>query len=380
MRALFSTRFAIAIIATSAISIGTANARDEIDPRAFAHGIELVKLNHKLLLLWSSWGNPPNPKRGVGWEHDIYYSWLDQARAELDPQLLVHTREAQEPVSAAVNQSGKLLATCEDGADGINQYAGLWDSQLTPLKPYPIQIGQGGHSGHVAALGDNFLVVYSEGWTRQHAAKSFRGLGNGKDIWARWVDTHGTPKDLLLLSGNKRGASDDWPLLAASNKNFMMIWQRFPARTLMAALVDARGHASKPFPLIKSLKTGYHYDVAYAPKIDRYVVVGTQDTGGFVIVIGTDGHTKNITTRLPHAVAEARVVVSPNDNRVMYPAYPNGIVVAALSDAGSRVVKTITVQHPWDVMGTTGLWLDDHHVLFATLTKAGVKLIPVNPQ
>ena len=63
-----------------------------------------------------------------------------------------------------MNSKGTLLMTCEDGDGGINQRAGMWDSSLRVLRKYPITIRRGGHSGHVAAMGERFLVAYSEGW------------------------------------------------------------------------------------------------------------------------------------------------------------------------------------------------------------------------
>src|SRR5207244_3663961 len=122
------------------------------------------------------------------WQHDVYYSWLNPARPVLDVQTLAADDEAQEPASAAINSRGRILMSCEDGDGDINQRAGLWDAALNPIRAYPFTIRDGGHSGHVAALGDKFLVLYSEGWIDGGGVDN---LGTGDDVWARIVDNDG---------------------------------------------------------------------------------------------------------------------------------------------------------------------------------------------
>jgi hypothetical protein len=163
------------------------------DHRAWQHGVNLVKVGEKLLLVWGSAGNPPRPNLGGPWPHDVYYAWLDDPAAAggapVEPQVLVSRPEAQEPPSVAVNSRGTVLMTTEDGNGSINQQAGLWGSSLGVLRRYPFTIKRGGHSGHAAALGDRFLVAYGEGWAE---GGGWRGLGTGRHVFARVVGDTGT--------------------------------------------------------------------------------------------------------------------------------------------------------------------------------------------
>src|SRR5476651_580190 len=130
----------------------------EEDHRAWQHGVDLLRVGDKLLVVWGSPGNPPRSNLGGDWQHDVYYAWLNtsaaQTAATIEPRVLVSQPEAQEPPSVAINTRGTILMTSEDGNGGINQHAGLWDSALQVLHEYPFTIRRGGHSGHVAALGD----------------------------------------------------------------------------------------------------------------------------------------------------------------------------------------------------------------------------------
>src|SRR5438552_2884387 len=49
------------------------------DHRAWQHGISLLIVNGRWLVVWSSWNNPPRPEINPNgnWSHDVFYSWLD---------------------------------------------------------------------------------------------------------------------------------------------------------------------------------------------------------------------------------------------------------------------------------------------------------------
>ena len=108
------------------------------DHRAWQHGVDLIRVGARLLLVWGSAGNPPRPNLGGDWQHDVYYAWLDGEAGPINPQILVARPEAQEPPSVAINNRGTILMTSEDGEDGINQRAGLWDASLRVLRHYQI--------------------------------------------------------------------------------------------------------------------------------------------------------------------------------------------------------------------------------------------------
>ena len=160
----------------------TLPARAAEDHRAWQHGIELLKVNGRDLLIWSSWGNPPSVTLGGNWEHDIYYSWVDPRTLVVTPTILLKANEAQEPPSTAVNNRGNIFLTWEDGENGINQYAAFWDARSEKIgKKFLVRAG--GHSGHTAASKDKFLVAYSEDWVA--ADDGFLKRGTGKNLL--WV-------------------------------------------------------------------------------------------------------------------------------------------------------------------------------------------------
>lgn len=349
---------------------------ERLDPRAYAHGLDIVTLNDKPLMIWSSWGYPPQPTGAPNWEHDVYCASLEAARPVVRPRVLVRAPEAQEPASAAVNDRQQLLITCEDGSDGIHQRAGLWNADLSPRVAYPLAVGRGGHSGHAAAIGDTFLVAFAEGWSRQHAAQSFRGLGAGEGIWLRWLDSQGAPGRLVKVSGHADGENNDWPMLAASQQNALIVWQQFPTRALKAALVSPTGVA-KPFELVRELATGYAYDVCYLPSQRLYVVVAAQSRGGFCALIDLQGRLVYSTQSVPPITSEGRAVPSRFGSHMLYPVSPSGAAVLAIDRASAKVERTFSFSKSWEPMGTSAIWLTPRKALVASLTKAEITFEPI---
>jgi hypothetical protein len=347
------------------------------DHRAWQHGIDLLRVGERLLLVWGSAGNPPRPNLGGDWPHDIYYDWLPVADGSgelaITPQVLVSRPEAQEPPSAAINSRGVILVTAEDGEDDINQRAGLWNAQLQPLRPYPFTIRRGGHSGHAAALGEQFLIAYGEGWQE---GGGFMNRGTGRDIHARILDGGGKPGPEINLA---RGHRDGWPVVAASDRNWLVLWQRYAGTGLYCALVGAHGQASAPRLLAEGLPIRYAYDVAYAAALGRFVVAGNRGAQGFVALLDRDGALVRMQEGLPPLASESRVLIgrSGGQDIAVYPVVPSGIAVLRLDQAGVELQKVVAHPQRWDYMGTTGLFIGGTRVLFATLTTQGVRAFTV---
>ena len=66
---------ALAALPAAVRAAADGRPRDE-DHRAWQHGIDLLRVDGKLLLIWGSAGNPPRPKLGGDWPHDIYNACL----------------------------------------------------------------------------------------------------------------------------------------------------------------------------------------------------------------------------------------------------------------------------------------------------------------
>ena len=365
--------FALGLVATAG-----AVAEPAEDHRAWQHGIDLIRVGDKLLVVWGSAGNPPRPNPGGDWPHDVYYAWLNTSTAAdatlSEPRILVSRPEAQEPPSVAINSRGTLLMTTEDGNGGINQHAGLWDASLRVLRKYPLLIKRGGHSGHVAAMGERFLVTYGEGWV-EHGG--FLDRGTGKDIHARIVENDGTRlKEIKIASGHR----DGWPLAAASDRNWLVVWQRYPELTLQAALVDAVGAVIKRRQIIDGLPPRYAYDVEFAPRLDAYVVAGSSGDGGFVSLVSPAGDIVRTRRGLPPMASESRIVLGWDGSQAIgvYPVLPHGIAVIRLSADAIELAELIDHPYAWDYSGTTGTFVAPGQVLFATLSTTGLHLISID--
>jgi len=103
----------------------------------------------------------------TAWTHDIFYSDIDPHNPKISPIKIISNPEAQEPASSAISDDGHIMITMEDGWNAKNVVAqryGLYDQSMNPVKPYPNTALDGGHSGHVAASGNRFVIFYSEGW------------------------------------------------------------------------------------------------------------------------------------------------------------------------------------------------------------------------
>jgi hypothetical protein len=258
-----------------------------MDDRAYQHGINFVpRSDNQWLLIWSSSGNPPQGEDQYGnWTHDVYYSLVDARKPIIRPQLLISRPGAQEPVSAAVTDDGYLMITMEDGWNTeheVEQRFALFDLDLLPVKNYPQLVQDGGHSGHLAAVGNRFVVFYSDEWVNGGGVND---LGSGDDVLIRVYSSRGELQHTVPVAVSKT-SRDWWPLLAASSRTVMLIWQRFVNDQkwcdLMMAMLDPETGdlLKKPIKIASNLKY-YTYNVAYLPKLGRFLVTatGNNDTG-----------------------------------------------------------------------------------------------------
>lgn len=358
---------------------------ESLDRRQYLHGVNLILVDRRYLLVFSSNSYPPH--RGLQWNHDIFYSWIDPADPRLDVEVLVSHDEAQEPASAAINSQGKLLITNEDGSDGINQFASLWNPDLTQIVPYPeMMVRRGGHSGHVAAFHSRFLVVYGEGWIQKGGADD---LGTGNDVWGRIIDGNGVagPEIEIAVSNDTR---DWWPIVAASDAEALVVWQRYHSESdgdgntinstsLEGAIVDATGSV-RTYLRIASEVEFYVYDVRYLPSLRLYLVLGSDSDGGFGALVDPAGRIVAQRHRLPRTIREARTAVTsgPTGATAVYPTAPTGVAVLAVGNRSINLVDTIAGDVKWDIIGIDGVFVTPNKVLFAAGSINGIDLLSVD--
>jgi hypothetical protein len=357
-------------------------AEGSADHRAWQHGIDLIPVGGRLLVVWGSPGNPPRANPGGRWQHDIYYAWLNPGTAHetaaVEPRILVSRPEAQEPPSAAINAGGTILITAEDGNRGINQQAGLWDSSLQALRRYPFLIRRGGHSGHVASMGERFLIVYGEGWVN---GGGWQGRGTGKNVFARVAAKDGKlGREVRLNAQGVPVPRNSWPLVAGSERNWLAVWQSHPAIELQSALVAASGKVVARNRIIGGLPLRYAYAVEYSRSLGAYVIAGSSGEGGFVSLVNLRGEVVKTQTGLPPMAAESRLILGSDGAEVIgvYPVRPRGIAVVRLSANSVDLEGLVDHPYAWDYTGTTGIFVAPRRVLFVTLSKAGLQRIPVD--
>lgn len=352
----------------------------EEDLRAYQHGIELIKrTNGTYWLLWSSAGNPP--KAGTrNWTHDVYYSLIDPSNPSIRPVAIISNPEAQEPASAAISMDGRIMITCEDGwnvKNGVGQRWGLYDENLHPVKPYPQLIRDGGHSGHVAAVGNTFVVFWCDGW--DDTVPGADGIGVGKHVVLDSLSSSGAHLQTVGVQISDQ-TRDWWPIVAGSADHALLLWQRYVKDEdycdVMYAVYDpAKNEFIKNATKLSSKVKYYTYDVQYYPAIDRFLVIGSYyDRGGFAYLIDNRGRVCAHNTALPPIIRESKPAKSDRGDHslAVYPRYPDGAFVLALTASAIKLNQSISDDYKWQRMGTAGIFTDALSVYFASLSTAGV--------
>jgi hypothetical protein len=373
LRLIRSITFIAFIVALSAM---TAKAKEPAeDLRKYQHGIDLVTGPGGKQLFWSSSGNPPaGAQPDHAWVHDIYVS---AAGDTLQPQRLISAPEAQEPASAATTLDGRIMVTMEDGWNSkseVTQRFGIYDSGLKPIRPYPQVVAEGGHSGHVAAAGNRFVVFYADGWVDGGGVGN---LGSGKDVLANGYSSHGR---LLWHRAVATGGRDWWPLVAASEQRVLLVWQRFVndethSRLMIALLDPASGKLlKKPTVLANGLQY-YTYAVTYVPAADRFLITGTTGAGknagkGFAYLLDKSAKVVAGNFDLPPTVREAWPAV--NGARVLQLTAPDGAVLLSVKNDRIKPIHRYADHYQWQGIGAAADIGDDGTATVYALSRTGV--------
>jgi hypothetical protein len=356
-----------------------AGAYAQVDPRSYQHGINFVELTSgDYWLIWSSSGNPPTGAAASGnWTHDVYYSRIDPLNPSISPQVIISKPEAQEPASSAISDDGQIMITIEDGWTGCcSQRYGVYDTDLSPVNPYPNLVDGGGHSGHVAAVGNRFVVFYSEGWVDRDGVDN---LGSGDDVLVKVYGTTGDyEKSVDVAVG--RATRDWWPVVAGSNSRASLVWQRFVdgethAQMMLAILDPAKGVLVKDPVVLDDHITYYTYDVQYISAVDCFLVVGVRDTGnGFAYLLDNDGNVLAEKKALPVLVRESQPAIRAFDGgaTVVYPTAPTGAMVLSVTPSRVTLDQTIADDYEWEYGGTDGIFTDRDSVYFVSLSPGGI--------
>jgi len=328
------------------------------DLRAWQHGIgAITDAQGVTTVFFSSSGLPPRgPGRDRNWTHDVYVArWTPQQANLGRPRVFISRPEAQEPVSVAQNDTGRVMVSFEDGwntANEVSQRYGVYTSGLKDVKPYPNDVLAGGHSGHVAAVGSRFVVFYSNDWVDGGGVDN---LGTGKGVYAKTYDADGALLQAVEVAPRVR---EWWPMIAGSPTRALLVWQQYVsgetyARLKVATLDPATGVLSEPRVIADRLLY-YTYAAAYVPTVDRFIVVATDDKGhGFAQLVDADGNTTATLDCMPASVREAGIAVI--GARAYTPAQDGRLLHLKLTPTSIELAGTQPSPIAWTYTGSVGL-------------------------
>ena len=385
---------------TSAMS----RATEYPDLRDRQHGIDLLKLsNGNYYLIWSSNGNPPPSSTPENWNHDIYYSTINPSSPSISPVTWISANEAQEPASAAINASGtKIFCTWEDGNNHPNEMAQMYfmsgatlgGSATTNYNNSGMFL-DGGHSGHVAAVGDYFVSTWVEGWT---SSGGVDGLGSGNDVYVSVNDSNGNlVRNNVSVATNRQWWSD----VAGSSTKALIIWQSFVSGQVYANLkmmiYDPATGTKGSVQTIMNNVLYYHYSVRYIPSIDRFLIMASKDggagsnsgrlcSGGKAFLVDNSGTITASADLTNGVIRESQSIIS--GSRVAQTMLKNGqsvfgnnssggalggLTVLNLTASSITVSQTIDDSYAWQYMGNDGYFKDANTVVIFALSTSGIQ-------
>ncbi|CAB3739786.1 hypothetical protein [Paraburkholderia rhynchosiae] len=328
------------------------------DLRSYMHGIGVTTDARGVsTVFFSSSGLPP---RGAGrdrnWTHDVYIArWTPQQAKLGKPHVFISRPEAQEPVSVAQNDGGRVMVTFEDGwntPNEVSQRYGVYTSNLHDVRPYPVDVLSGGHSGHVAAVGPRFVVFYSNDWIDGGGVDN---LGTGNGVYAKIYDRNGA---LMQAVDVARRVREWWPMIAGSPTRALLMWQQYvPGETfarLKAATLDpATGALGEPRVIAPRLQY-YTYAAAYVPFVDRFLVVATGADGkGFAQLIDQNGEITATLACMPASVREAGIAVI--GDRAFTPSQDGRLLHLRVTASSIELEGTQPSPIRWTYTGSVGL-------------------------
>ncbi|MBN1980980.1 MAG: hypothetical protein JW795_05580, partial [Chitinivibrionales bacterium] len=231
-----SSILVVAVIASFIITASAQKVLCQTDYRQYFHGINFIKISeNKFYVIFACSGFPPTQE----WNHDIYYTTITPSEPSIGtPQKLITNDECQEPASSAISSDGKIMVTNEDGASFVKhvvaQVFTLFDENLTTIagKGYYQMIYDGGHSGHVTACGNRFVVFWCDDWVQGGGVDN---LGSGLNVKAHIFTSLGIKQQEVDVS--VENARDWWPVCAGSPDKAFFLWQRFVDKEIYAKLM-----------------------------------------------------------------------------------------------------------------------------------------------
>ncbi|CAN0624500.1 conserved exported protein of unknown function [Burkholderia multivorans] len=366
----------LAAISAPAGASDTGQAPLARDLRAYMHGIGAVgDAAGGYDVFFSSSGLPP---RGAGpdrnWTHDVYVArWSPRTGVLARPRIFIARPEAQEPVSVAQNDAGRIMVTFEDGwntPDEVSQRYGVYTPQLKAVRPYPVDVRAGGHSGHAAAVGPRFVVFYSEDWVEGGGVDN---LGTGGGVYARIFDANGAMLRAVDVAPHVR---EWWPMIAGSPTRALLVWQQYVRdehyTRLKAAVLDPQSGRLGDARVIAPRVQYYTYGTAFVPSIDRFLVVATDADGkGFAQLVDRQGATTATLACMPASVREAGITVV--DANAYTPSADGRLLHLRMTPSTIELVATQHSPIAWTYLGSVGLVRSPTRLHWVALSPQGLR-------
>ena len=353
-------------------------APDVGDERRFMHGIGCASAGgDKRWVFFSSSGLPPRgANRDGSWPHDVYVGEWSPGQSQISKvHVFISRPEAQEPVSVAQNTSGNIFVTFEDGWDAprnVSQRFGVYRADLSPIEAYPHDVESGGHSGHVAAVGERFVVFYSEDWVDGGGVDN---LGTGGGVYAKVYSGWGKPLLHVNVASHVR---EWWPMVAGSPKRALLVWQKYiPGDTIAqleyAVLDPATGKLVRPESGVDTYRVEYYvYASAWVPAVGRFVVATTLATGrSSVLLIDEEGRITARLECLPASVRESGIAV--NGNVAYVPTRDGRLMALALSGDSISLRGLQRAPFAWGNTGAIGMPVGADSIHFVSLSPGGLR-------
>ncbi|RQH02210.1 hypothetical protein D1Y85_22275 [Paraburkholderia dinghuensis] len=348
------------------------------DERRFMHGIGYATADgDRNWVFFSSSGLPPRGANKDGsWPHDVYVGeWSPASPHVSHPHIFISRPEAQEPVSVAQSTSGNIFVSFEDGwntPNTVSQRYGVYRADLRPIKPYPNDVESGGHSGHVAAVGDRFVVFYSEDWVDGGGVDN---LGTGKGVYTK---VYGDRGQLLSHEDVAPHVREWWPMIAGSPTRALLVWQKYiPGETIAelkcAVLDPVSGKIVRPESGVDDAKVEYYtYAAAWVPAVGRFVIEATLATGRTKVwLVDEDGRATAQLDCLPASVREAGIGV--NGNVAYVPTRDGRLMALALTENTIELRGTQRAPFAWGNTGAVGMPRGPDSIHFVSLSPTGLR-------
>ena len=337
-----------------AIQLNTPQANDH-DLRETSHSITALHINeNSFYLTWAS--------ASEAWEHDIYHQIIHikdgEIISETAPQRYIGAGndEAQEPVSAAINNEEIILTAWEDGSGETVDIRGQLhypDGEI--IKENWIIAGGDAsqHSPSVTNLGKNFLIAYAD-----EAAPAEYTIIKAQILNAE------SGAHIHSFSFTSPTEDNWWAITASDKENHVFIgWG--DGENFSGTIISSENGVFRHTPAQSYISdiTQYHYHAIWLDTLKSFLVLAKSNDKSTACIVNLAGEKVTCTNALPPIIREANLAIQ--ENTIAYATGENEIALLEIGNPGIIHIKTLSTNTTWN---TTGAWTEftDNMLFVAT--------------